>query len=379
MKKKLNDMSPDMFNDAMSSTPIPVFTTVSDAAKNDTSERFTKVPEVPNERFTKVPEVSFDGNQIKNELIKIDFDKQTVSARALFEFFAPGERFYKWCKRMFSYGLVENVDFTTAPFCAVVNNGGTKEIGDYLVTIDAAKHIAMVQRTAKGFQARNYFINIEKLYWKSINSKNQNPVTSDTPISLLENLNSITAQLDNLKSSVVQLEKKKFQQQQMQNNYDSLVEKTLVLEKKFVEQAEYYNLKEEYIERTILKNINSAVKASFSEADQLEGGDEFVNTLPRATNQNTVEMLNPLEKNLQKTTLEEDLIRKWYRPAERKEDKAVFLTATDITLQLEKFSKKVIVRNVGIALKKLGFEKLHRGINGHQTKGYYVIPLQGSI
>jgi hypothetical protein len=127
MKKKSDGMSPDMFNDAMSSTPIPVFTTVSDAAKNDTSERFTKVPEVPNERFTKVPEVSFDGNQIKNELIKIDFDKQTVSARALFEFFAPGERFYKWCKRMFSYGLVENVDFTAVGFPTPVKKRRTED------------------------------------------------------------------------------------------------------------------------------------------------------------------------------------------------------------------------------------------------------------
>jgi hypothetical protein len=90
-------------------------------------------------------------------------------------------------------------------------------------------------------------------------------------------------------------------------------------------------------------------------------------------------VLNQLEKSPQKTTLEEDLIRKWYRPAERKMEHALFLTATDITLHLETFSKKVGVRNVGIALKKLGFERLHRGIDGYQTKGYYVIQLHGSI
>jgi anti-repressor protein len=345
MKKKSDGMSPDMFNDAMSSTPNPVFTNATDAAKNALS-----VPEVP--------EVSFDANQITTELIKIDFDKQTVSARALFEYFAPGERFYKWCKRMFSYGLVENVDFTTAPFCAVVNNGGTKEIGDYLVTIDAAKHIAMVQRTAKGFQARNYFINIEKLYWKSVNSKNQNPVSSVTPFEKIRKL-------------LVEIEGEMIPQK----NYDSLIEKTLALEKQLAEQAEFYNLKEGYIERTISKKINMAVTDSFREAEQIRFGEELVNTLPRATNQNTVVMFNQLEKNLQKTTLEEDLIQKCYRPAERKTENALFLTATEITLHLEKFSKKVGVRNVGIALKKLGFERLHRGINGHQTKGYYVIQL----
>jgi phage anti-repressor protein len=350
MKKKSNDMSPDMFIDAMPSTPIPVFNNTNDADQNAPSEQLSSVPDVP--------EVSFDANQITNELIKIDFDKQTVSARALYDFFEMAERFSVWCKRMFSYGLVENVDFTTVGFRTVVKNGGTKEIGDYLLTIDAAKHIAMVQRTEKGFQARTYFINIEKLYWKGVYSKNQNPVTSVTPFEKIRNL-------------LVEIEGEMIQKK----DYDSLLEKTIALEKKFVEQATVSNLKDEYIERTISKKIDMAVKASFREAEQIKFKDELVNTLPRATNQNTVVVLNQLEKNLQKTTLEEDLIRKWYRPAERKTEHSIFLTATDITLHLEKFSKKVGVRNVGIALKKLGFERLHRGIDGHQTKGYYVLQL----
>jgi phage anti-repressor protein len=379
MKKKSDGMSPDMFNDAMSSTPIPVFTNANDAAKNDPSEQFPSVSDVP--------EVSFDANQITNELIKIDFDKQTVSARALYAFLDLTERFSKWFKRMISYGLVENIDFTAVSFVIChkqpedfisvnngtppvpngtggmplftdVNNGVYQDIGDYLLTIDAAKHIAMVQRNEKGKQARNYFINIEKLYWKSVYSKNQNPITSVTPFEKIRKL-------------LVEIEGEMIPQK----NYDSLIEKTIALEKKLVEQAEFYNLKEGYVERTISKKINMAVTDSFREAEQIRFGEELVNTLPRATNQNTVVIFNQLEKNLQKTTLEEDLIQKCYRPAERKTENALFLTATEITLHLETFSKKVGVRNVGIALKKLGFERLHRGINGHQTKGYYVIQL----
>ncbi len=56
MKRKSNGMSPDMFTDAMSSTPIPVFSTVNNAENNSNLE-------------TKVPEVSFEGNNIQNELI----------------------------------------------------------------------------------------------------------------------------------------------------------------------------------------------------------------------------------------------------------------------------------------------------------------------
>jgi hypothetical protein len=193
---------------------------------------------------------------------------------------------------------------------------------------------------------------------KGVFSKNQNPVTSVTSF-------------DKIRSLLAEIEGEMIQRK----DYDALLEKTIALEQKVVEQATVSNLKDEYIERTISKKIDRAVKASFREAEQIKFGNELVNMLPSATNQNTVVVLNQLQKNLQKTTLEEDLIRKWYRPAERKTEHSLFLTATDITLRLETFSKKVGVRNVGIALKKLGFERLHRGIDGYQTKGYYVIQL----
>jgi phage anti-repressor protein len=284
MKKKSNDMS-DMFIDAMSSTPVPVFTNANDAAKNDTSERFTNVSEV-----SEVSEVSFDANHIQKELIKVDFDKQTVSARALYEFLAPTERFNFWCKRMFSYGLIENVDFTTVNFLTVVNNSGTKEIGDYLLTIDAAKHIAMVQRNEKGKQARNYFINIEKLYLKGIFSKQT--VEASTP--LLENLKSIVVQLemdhlqqqqlqtnyDHLVKKTVVLEKQVAQHNLLQNNYDYLVEKTVVLEKQVAQHNLLQDLKQIYIKQ----KVDRALTDSFTEVDNIVAVDEMVEPLPRTSN-----------------------------------------------------------------------------------------------
>jgi phage anti-repressor protein len=212
MKKKSDGMSTDMFHDAMSSTPIPVFTNATDAAKNALS----------------VPEVSFDANQITNELIKIDFDKQTVSARALYEFFELAERFSAWWQRMISYGLTENIDFTGVKFFTSVNNGAKQDIGDYLLTIDAAKHIAMVQRNDKGKTARTYFINIEKLYHQQIVSKNQKSEKKETPL------------LENLKTIVTQLEKEQEDYQALQQNYQLLIEKQEVLEKEYNQKNTLY-------------------------------------------------------------------------------------------------------------------------------------------
>jgi predicted P-loop ATPase len=85
------------------------------------------------------------------------------------------------------------------------------------------------------------------------------------------------------------------------------------------------------------------------------------------------------KKNHLKTTMEEELILRYYKPVDKKMDKSVFLTATDITLRLEEFTKKATLRNVGIALKKLGFERVYRTLNGTTEKGYWVLQLIGSI
>jgi phage anti-repressor protein len=235
MKKKSYGMSPDMFNDAVSSTPIPIFST-NEGTKNESQNLLQNKTDVT------------EGDTTQNELIKVNFDKQTVSARALYTFLDLTERFSKWFKRMISYGLVENIDFTAVSFVIChkqpedftsVNNGVYQDIGDYLLTIDAAKHIAMVQRNEKGKQARNYFINIEKLYWKGVYSKNQNPVSSVTPFEKIRNL------LVEIEGEMVP-----------RKDYNLLAEKMVALEQKL----DLHHLKEEYIERTISKKNRYGTK-----------------------------------------------------------------------------------------------------------------------
>lgn len=84
---------------------------------------------------------------------------QLVSARDLYDFFSIAERFSKWIERMFEYGFIENQDYT---LYQKVHPQNKQQIDDYILTLDCAKEIAMLQRSEKGKQARQYFIECEK-------------------------------------------------------------------------------------------------------------------------------------------------------------------------------------------------------------------------
>lgn len=96
------------------------------------------------------------------ELIKITNNngQNAVSARELYNFLEVKTDFTDWCKRMFEYGFIENQDFTIL----LKNEEKVSKSNpiDYALTLDCAKEIAMLQRSDKGKQARQYFIECEK-------------------------------------------------------------------------------------------------------------------------------------------------------------------------------------------------------------------------
>ena len=65
---------------------------------------------------------------------------------------------------MSAYGFTEGSDFTSVKSSTLVNNGAEREISDYQVSIDMAKQICMIQRSEKGRQYRQYFIDLEKAW-----------------------------------------------------------------------------------------------------------------------------------------------------------------------------------------------------------------------
>lgn len=102
-----------------------------------------------------------------NELIKVtyDNDRPVVSARELHEFLEVGADYRHWFPRMCEYGFTAGVDFNPVKIDRVQKEGNrtvNREVDDAALTIDMAKEICMIQRSEKGKQARQYFIQLEK-------------------------------------------------------------------------------------------------------------------------------------------------------------------------------------------------------------------------
>jgi len=101
-----------------------------------------------------------------NELIPINYEGEqpTVSARELHTGLEITDRFSRWFERMSAYGFSEGNDFTSVKSSTLVNNGAEREITDYRISIDMAKQICMIQRSEKGRQYRQYFLDLEKAW-----------------------------------------------------------------------------------------------------------------------------------------------------------------------------------------------------------------------
>ena len=100
-----------------------------------------------------------------DEIIKVNYDNDqpTVSARELHKMLAIERRFSVWFETN-SQGFIEGEDFTSVLSSTVVNNGAHRDLQDYKLTVDMAKHICLMSRTEKGKQCRQYLIDLEKAW-----------------------------------------------------------------------------------------------------------------------------------------------------------------------------------------------------------------------
>lgn len=89
-----------------------------------------------------------------------------ISGRELHEALEIKTPYKKWFERMSDYGFEENIDYLVTDIFVHNPLGGRQNQIDHALTLDTAKEIAMIQRSEKGKQARQYFIQVEKA-WNS--------------------------------------------------------------------------------------------------------------------------------------------------------------------------------------------------------------------
>lgn len=104
------------------------------------------------------------------ELVKISQVKvgeqnvNAVNARDLWNALESKQEFSHWIKnRIDKLGLIESRDYGV--FDKIIKNteGGVgRPVTEYVVTMDIAKHLAMIEMTDKGREVREYFIECEK-------------------------------------------------------------------------------------------------------------------------------------------------------------------------------------------------------------------------
>ncbi len=102
-------------------------------------------------------------------LITVNYDsgRPTVLGRDLHNALEINSNYTTWFNRMTEYGFTENIDFTTYfPNLESENQHGGQNKTDHQLTIEMAKEICMIQRSEKGKQCRQYFIELEK-QWNS--------------------------------------------------------------------------------------------------------------------------------------------------------------------------------------------------------------------
>lgn len=100
-----------------------------------------------------------------NNLLTINYDsgQPTISARELHKVLGIEKRFSAWFETN-SSGFIKNEDFTSVLTSTVVNNGAERDLKDYKLTTDMAKHIALMSRTPKGKECRQQLIDLEKAW-----------------------------------------------------------------------------------------------------------------------------------------------------------------------------------------------------------------------
>lgn len=109
----------------------------------------------------------------------------SVLARDLHHFLEVGKVFGAWINdRIEQYGFIANEDFEVF-LNFEKNSKGGRPTKEYILSMDMAKELAMIERSKKGKQARHYFIECEKRL-KQTSQRYLSPIHPSTDVGYVE-------------------------------------------------------------------------------------------------------------------------------------------------------------------------------------------------
>ena len=124
----------------------------------------------------------------------------SVNARQLHLLLGVKTHISTWIKRAIEkYGFDENIDFSVLKSG---NPNGGIPIVDYIVTLDMAKELCMLDDSAKGRQFRKYFIECEKQATKQLSTLDQIALIAKGTLELSETVQRHTADIETLKQDI---------------------------------------------------------------------------------------------------------------------------------------------------------------------------------
>lgn len=177
----------------------------------------------------------------------------TVNARELHEFLESKQDFSNWINnRINQYGFAENQDYLLNKIIVQLPSG-KKYKNEYFITLDMAKELSMVERTAKGREARQYFIACEQQLYKLQAQQRQHTEQSQ----ITKNANWHLTQLIHTLKNVVH------QQQKQMDKIVSLHEQSLQL------QAQSLELLQRQGQNNKLKHYRQATESDYALVKEL--------------------------------------------------------------------------------------------------------------
>jgi len=113
----------------------------------------------------------YDLLQISTTTIGIE-NVNSVNAREIHGYLEVKTKFTTWIQRAIEkYDFEENVDFMVSKNGKQKSGSGGHNQINYIVTLDMAKELSMLENNVKGKETRKYFINFEKQAKKVITSQ----------------------------------------------------------------------------------------------------------------------------------------------------------------------------------------------------------------